>query len=78
MRWLLLVITVLAFVLCFTRDGSAAFAWWLLIGLAGTIATALAFAHARIAGNARGDSLSEYELMRLREGASPLNRDRSE
>ena len=76
MRWLLLVCTVFAFVLCFTRHGDGAWGFWLLVGLLGVFATALAFVQARIAGSARGDSLSEYDLKRLREGKDPLKHDR--
>ena len=47
---------------------------WLLVGLVGLLATGLAFAQARIASNARGESLSAYELQRLREGKPPLDR----
>jgi hypothetical protein len=75
MRWLLLVLTAFAFVLCFTRHSAGAWGFWLLIGCIGFIATTLAFAQARIAGNSRGDSLSEYDLMRLREGKNPLGHD---
>jgi hypothetical protein len=67
MRWLLLVLTVFAFVLCFTRHGAGA---W------GFFATTLAFVQARIAGSARDDSLSEYDLKRLREGKDPLKHER--
>lgn len=77
MRWLLLVSTVLAFVLCFTRHSAGAWGFWLLLGLIGVFATTLAFVQARIAGSSRGDSLSEYELRRLREGKDPLNHGRS-
>jgi hypothetical protein len=77
MRWLLLVLTVFAFVLCFTRHSAGAWGFWLLVGVIGIVATTLAFAQARIAGNARSDSLSEYDLKRLREGKDPLNHDRS-
>ena len=77
MRWLLLTLTVLAIVPCFTRHGAGAMGWWLFVSLAGTLATALAFAQARIAGNSRSESLSEYDLRRLREGKPPLNHDRS-
>lgn len=72
MRWLLLVATLIAFVLCFTRHSPGAWGLWMLLGLIGVFATTLAFAQARIAGNARDDSLSEYDLMRLREGKPPL------
>ncbi|WP_460876245.1 hypothetical protein [Rhodanobacter koreensis] len=75
MRWLLFVLTLFAFVLCFTRHSAGAWGFWLLVGLAGIIATTLAFAQSRIAGSSRGDSLSEYDLMRLREGKNPLGHD---
>jgi hypothetical protein len=77
MRWLLLVLTVFAFVLCFTRHSPGAWGFWLLAGLIGVFATTLAFVQARIAGSAREDSLSEYDLMQLREGKPPLKHDRS-
>ncbi|HEX5306537.1 MAG TPA: hypothetical protein VFW82_10670 [Dyella sp.] len=66
--------TVVAFVLCFTRHTGGAFGVWLLIGLFGLLATALAFAQARIAANARDESLSDVDLKRLREGKPPLER----
>ncbi len=72
MRWLLLVLTVFAYAICFTRHGSGAMALWLLISVIATIATTLAFAQFRIAGSARGDQLSEYHLRLLREGKDPL------
>ena len=75
MRWLLLVLTLFAFVLCFTRHSAGAWGFWLLVGFIGIIATTLAFAQARIAGSSRGDSLSEYDLRRLREGKDPLAHD---
>ncbi|WP_426701457.1 hypothetical protein ACPPVV_00090 [Rhodanobacter sp. Col0626] len=78
MRWLLLVLTVFAFVLCFTRHSAGAWGFWLLLGLVGVFATALAFVQVRIAGNARHESLSEYDLMRLREGKPPLKHERAE
>ncbi len=77
MRWLLLVLTVSAFVLCFTRHSAGAWGFWMLVGVIGIVASTLAFAQARIAGNSRGDSLSEYDLKRLREGKDPLNHNRS-
>ena len=76
MRWLLLVSTVFAFVLCFTRHSAGAWGFWMLVGLLGVFASALAFAHVRIAGNAREGSLSEYDLKRLREGKPPLRHER--
>lgn len=77
MRWLLFVLTLFALVLCFTRHSAGAWGFWMLVGVIGLVATTLAFAQARIAGNSRGDSLSEYDLKRLREGNDPLNHDRS-
>jgi hypothetical protein len=68
MRWLLLILTVFALLLAFTRHTGGALAWWLLISASGAIATGLAFAQARIAAGARDESLSSYDLMRLREG----------
>ncbi len=74
MRWLMLTGTVLAFVACFTRHSGGAMAIWLLLGLFGLLATGLAFAQARISSGARSESLSDYELQRLREGKPPLER----
>lgn len=78
MRWLLLVSTVFAFVLCFTRHSAGAWGFWMLVGLVGVLASTLAFAHARIAGSARDESLSAFDLKRLREGKQPLKHERSE
>ncbi|OZB60136.1 MAG: hypothetical protein B7X33_03950 [Lysobacterales bacterium 13-68-4] len=75
MRWLWLIGTLLAFVLCFTRHSGGAMAIWLLLGLVGLLGTGLAFAQARISSNARDESLSSYDLQRLREGKPPLRRD---
>ena len=75
MRWLLLLVTLLAVVLCFTRHSGGAVAWWLFVSFVGTFATALAFAQARISSNARSESLSSYDMQRLREGKNPLGRD---
>lgn len=77
MRWLFFGLTVVAFMLCFTRHGAGAWGFWLLVGMTGIVATTLAFAQARIAGNARSDNLSEYDLRRLCEGRQPLDHDRS-
>lgn len=74
MRWMLLTGTVVAFMLCFTRHSSGAMGFWLLLGLLGVLATGLAFAHTRISAGSRGESLSEYDLQRLREGKPPLQR----
>lgn len=74
MRWLILTFTVLAFVLCCTRHSSGAMGLWLLLGLSGVIATGLAFAQARISAGSRPESLSDFDLQRLREGKPPLDR----
>ena len=62
MRWLLLLATLLSWVLCFTRHGPGAMGLWLLVGIVGAVATALAFAQARIEANAQPDL--RIELMR--------------
>ncbi|WEN15529.1 hypothetical protein PY254_02290 [Rhodanobacter sp. AS-Z3] len=77
MRWLLLASTVFAFVLCFTRHSAGAWGFWMLVGLLGVFACVLAFVQARIDGNAREDTLSEYDLKRLREGKPPLKHGQS-
>ncbi len=76
MRWLLLVFTIFACVLCVTRHGAGAMGWWLLLAIIGSIATALAFAQARIGLNARDDSLSEYQLTRLREANAAAKQEK--
>jgi hypothetical protein len=53
MRWLLGVATLLSWLLCFTRHGAGAMAFWLLLGLVGASWTVLAFAQARIEANAQ-------------------------
>jgi len=73
MRWLLLIGTLLSLVLSFTRHSGGAMGLWLLLGVVGAFATALAFAQARIDAHSRGDTLSEYDLQRLRDGKSPFN-----
>jgi hypothetical protein len=75
MRWLMLLMTLVAMLLCFTRHSGGAMAWWLFVSLVGVFATALAFAQAKISGNARSESLSDYDLKRLREGKNPLSRE---
>jgi hypothetical protein len=68
MRWLLLILTLFALLLAFTRHTGGAMGWWLFVGMSGAIVTGLAFAQARIAVRSREQTLSEYDLMRLREG----------
>jgi hypothetical protein len=59
MRWLWLLSTLVFWVLCFTRHGPGAMAFWLLLGLVGAIGTTLAFAQARIEANAQPDPTIE-------------------
>lgn len=74
MRWLFLVATLLAFLLSFSSHSGGTLAIWLLLGVLGMFATALAFAQARIASSSREKSLSDFDLQRLREGKPPLDR----
>jgi len=74
MRWLLLMMTGVAFVLCCTRHSGGALGWWLFVSIVGVFATALAFAQEKISGNSRSETLSDYELKRLREGKPPIGR----
>jgi hypothetical protein len=74
MRWLLLALTVVSLLICFTRHSAGSWGFWLLLGLIGVFATALAFVQSRISDNARVESLSSYDLQRLREGKPPLDR----
>ena len=74
MRWLWLALTVCSFLICFTRHRAGSWGFWLLLGLVGVFATALAFVQSRISDNARAESLSSYDLQQLREGKQPLDR----
>jgi len=74
MRWLLLTVTLIALALCFTRHSGGAMGWWLWVSIIGAFATALAFADSRINAGSRSETLSEYDLKRLREGRPPLQR----
>jgi hypothetical protein len=73
MRWLLLIGTLFSLALCFTRHSGGAMGLWLLLSIVGAFATALAFAQARISASSRMETLSEYDLKRLREGKSPFH-----
>ena len=75
MRWLMLLMTVVAILLCCTRHGAGAMGFWLFVSIAGALATGIAFAQAKICGNARSETLSTVELKRLREGKNPLDFD---
>jgi hypothetical protein len=69
MRWLWLFATLLSWVLCLTRHGPGAMAFWLLLGLVGVLATALAFAQARIEANAQPEP--SMELIRKQQRQKP-------
>jgi hypothetical protein len=73
MRWILLAATALSVLLCCTRHSGGAMAAWLLLAILGSIATVFAFAQARIDASAREETLSDYDLARLREGKPTLN-----
>lgn len=60
---------MLSWGLCFTRHGPGAMAFWLLLGLVGAIATALAFAQARIEAQAQPNPM--IELIRERQSNKP-------
>jgi hypothetical protein len=75
MRWLILSMTMIAMLLCCTRHGAGAMGFWLFVSVVGTLATGLAFAQAKISRNARSETLSAYDLKRLRGGKNPLGFD---
>lgn len=74
MRWLLLLATLLSWLLCCTRHGPGAMALWLFLGVVGAIATALAFAQARIDANAQPEphpDLIREQVDRLKSSKQP-------
>lgn len=71
MRWWLLFLTLLSWVLCFTRHSPGAMAFWLFAGIAGAIATALAFAQVRIEANARPENMVDLAALRKRQSPPP-------
>ncbi|HUB89910.1 MAG TPA: hypothetical protein VMA74_09280 [Dyella sp.] len=64
MRWLLLLVTLLSWGLCFTRHSPGAMGVWLFAGIVGAIATALGFAQARIEANARPETMLDMSYLR--------------
>jgi hypothetical protein len=68
MRWLLLVMTLLSWVLCFTRHSAGAMGFWLFAGIVGAIATTLGFAHARITANARPEIMLDLSKRPAKQG----------
>lgn len=67
MRWILAAFTLLMVLVCFATKSPGLLGLCLFLGLAGLIATALAFAQERIEGNAKPEVLNAYELKKLRE-----------
>jgi len=79
MRWILLIATLFALVICFTRHTGGAMGAWLMLSLLGIFATVLAFVQARISASSRDDGmLSEYDLQQLRAGKEPLKHQRDD
>jgi hypothetical protein len=71
MRWWLLSLTLLSWVLCFTRHSPGAMAFWLFAGIVGAIATAFGFAQVRIEANARPENMIDLAELRKRQGPPP-------
>ena len=71
MLWLLLLVTLLSWVLCFTRHSPGALGFWLLVGIIGAIATALGFAQARIEANARPETMLDLGYRRKDQDKPP-------
>ncbi|HEY4144745.1 MAG TPA: hypothetical protein VGM61_06640 [Pinirhizobacter sp.] len=67
MRWILAAFTALMVLVCFTTKSPGLLGLCLFLGLAGIIATALAFAQERIEGNAKPEVLNAYEMKKLRD-----------
>lgn len=71
MRWLLLLATLAAWALCFTRHSPGAMGFWLFVGIFGAIATVLGFVQARIEANARPETMLDLTHLRKRHGEPP-------
>ncbi len=71
MRWFLLLGTCVAVVLCCTRHGPGAMAFWLMVGIVGAIATVLAFAQARISANSQTELVPDVLLQQLGKNKPP-------
>jgi hypothetical protein len=66
MRWLIAAVTALLFLIGVRAHSPGVMGFCIIAALVGLVATALAFADARIQENARNESLNSYELERLR------------
>jgi hypothetical protein len=71
MRWLLLLATLSAWALCFTRHSPGAMGFWLFAGIIGAIATTLGFAQARIAASARPETMLDLTQIREHQDQPP-------
>ena len=67
MRWIIAAFTALMFLVCFVTKSTGVLATCMFLGLAGIVATGLAFAQERIEGNAKPEMLNAYELKKLRD-----------
>lgn len=66
MRWLIVAFTVLMFLVGIRAHSPGLMGFCIVAGLVGLVATALAFADARIQENSRTQVLNSYELEKLR------------
>jgi alpha-D-ribose 1-methylphosphonate 5-triphosphate synthase subunit PhnG len=66
MRWLIVAFTVLMILIGIRTHSPGLMGFCIVAGLAGLVATALAFADARIQEQARSQTLNSYELAKLR------------
>jgi hypothetical protein len=71
MRWLLLLVTLLSWVLCLTRHSPGALGFWLFVCMICAIATALGFAQARIEANARPETMLDLGNLRKDQDKPP-------
>jgi hypothetical protein len=71
MRWLIAAFTLLLFLIGIRTHSPGWMAFCIVGGLIGLVATALAFADARINDNARAETLNAYELGKLRNEVKP-------
>ena len=67
MRWLMLVVSIAAFSVCYVAKSTAAFGIAMVVGLVALVGAFLGFAQARIAATARPDAamLSDKDIATL-------------
>lgn len=66
MRWILTAVAILGLTGAWFASSGAGFGWLLFIGICAALAAALAFAHARISGNAQPEMISDRQIEALR------------